>query len=768
MKTFTCKIHHHAGQRGFSLIEVLVGIGIFAIGMLALGSLQGALTRSTAEAKIRTTAVNIAERVLEEQQGFAQVTGGTFSYTSIVDVTTPIVYDGTMTRSPGSPVGVRYYVTQDVTDYYYDLVSDSFTETKPTGVSIPDYKTVIVHVEWTDDLRDFVVQEGTETTGNLGGGSVEVSTTISKMSTVNAVQVAEQDDSDIIAPDIVYTPGDNPDIVSLGLGDNKFKESLTPEPKVYRDNLETRFDVVTYSQSNAGAFFLRREEFVAVSCDCTLNAASAENPGNTPVVWAGDEYTDPVAMTKPYGTEAANVQQSPLCGACCRDHHDADGSPLYDPSRPSGQYGENGDHLHYYRQGGNWQVAGGGDDYVEACRFVRKDGFFRLTQDFRLEGLNTFAADYLVTDAQVHEYSDYVIGEVYDANDPNSYVMSAITLGDGYQLVADPPAVHTADRTASGDPVLDTDLTLGYTYLPTATSASFQQLRARSIYVDSLSSDLRDVIECLEGKSDTDKENNPNICDQGDVVLDRTGSTNILELIPFFEVQTTYLNDWQKENAGSSEFSLTNDTVSTSDASGPTHSRGKVTNLSTDGYDWVHITANRDVTAITSTDLINNRTDLQLPTVGDEWPPGDIEVITGAGSPSFDGVVVSGILTSEVNGLKAANVHVTGTETICDYMTTTGEFTCFIPTSASSPTLTVSGFDKPPKTIYLCSNYQWVGTSPNYELPVENPGSFSDPKDVDLSNALATPSNPTGTEPTYQLYLTEDSCPADPGGGWGG
>ena len=73
MKEFRDQFHHQAMQRGFTLMEVLIGIAIFAIGMLALASLQGALTRSTAEAKVSTTAVDIAEQIIEGQRGFAQV-----------------------------------------------------------------------------------------------------------------------------------------------------------------------------------------------------------------------------------------------------------------------------------------------------------------------------------------------------------------------------------------------------------------------------------------------------------------------------------------------------------------------------------------------------------------------------------------------------------------------------------------------------------------------------------------------------------------------
>ena len=41
-------------QKGFNLLEVLIGIAIFVIGMMALASLQGNLTRSASDANART------------------------------------------------------------------------------------------------------------------------------------------------------------------------------------------------------------------------------------------------------------------------------------------------------------------------------------------------------------------------------------------------------------------------------------------------------------------------------------------------------------------------------------------------------------------------------------------------------------------------------------------------------------------------------------------------------------------------------------------
>ena len=788
MKHFRDKFRHHSNQRGFSLMEVLMGIAIFAIGMLALASLQGALTRSTAEAKVRTTAVNIAEKIIEEQRGFALVSGGTFSFADIVDVSidSPIIFDSTMTRDPASVdlVGVTYTVTQDVTDYYYDLTLDvdpdtnAFTTTAPTGAITADYKTVLVTVAWDDD-RSFVIDESRSTTNNdvdpalnFGGGFIQLSATISSISATTALKVTEEEDGDIIAPPIAYAPGLNPDIVALDLGGNKLKETLTPEPKVFRDNLETRFDVITYAQ-NDGNFFLRREEFVAVSCECTLRAANASFPGFRPAIWAGDEYIESDPVTKAYGEAISNVAQSPLCDTCCRDHHDGGGSGsepdpgiiLYDPSRLVGEYvSDGGDHKHYSRASGGsavLPVASAGDDYVEACRFIRVDGFFRLAQDFRLEGINSFPEDFLITSGEVTDYSNFVTGEVYNkdiasrnyTSSASPYVNAAIGIGNGYHADASPPMVVPPDRTPLEEtPIPAGDLTFDYTNLPTSTGATFQQLRSRSIYIDYLSLDLRNVITCIEEAAD---EAAAMECESGDVKLDQSGSVNVLELIPFFELQTTFLSDWAKNDSGDVGFSVTNEPVETNN----THTRGRATKLTDLGDDVVTAIANRGVSGLTATDPINNNTGYLLS------GQGEIRVIVSAGNPETpSGRTITGTIRSDVGGLKASNVSITASDAICNYVSASGVFTCFIPDSAISEKMIIGNFQKPPNTIFICSSHQYnfAGGSPG-ELEVKNNNDTgTQTKDIDLTRALTEPVDPATQ---YVIWLDDEACPT--GGGIG-
>ena len=155
-----------------------------------------------------------------------------------------------------------------------------------------------------------------------------------------------------------------------------------------------------------------------------------------------------------------------------------------------------------------------------------------------------------------------------------------------------------------------------------------------------------------------------------------------------------------------------------------------------------------------------------LPTPIGTWPPGDIEVIIGADSGPPSGRTIRGTIISDVGGLRAANIILTATNAICNYITTSGEFTCFIPTSTNTPKISISNFQKPPKTVYVCSTHQYnaVGSTPG-ELEVKNNNDTgAQTKDIDLTYALETPLSPATP---YVIWLDEDPCPTG-GGGFGG
>ena len=657
-------------QNGFSFMEIVVAIAIFAIGMLALAKLQGNLTRSSANANVRTVATNIAEETIEGLRGFAyQGTDVNGVYPAYEDIATSAA--ATETRG-----GIQYTINTTVSDWYYEIASDTFMQwadyvtaykarvggnSEPTN-SFSDYKLVSVNVTW-DDTRPWLIDETQNFTTDTG---ITLSAVISSNPASNTGGIVANDDEvDLFVPSVNYSPGTNPEIIQLALGGDKFKETLRPDPTVFRDNelVETRFDVITYSQNATGTLFVRREEFLSVSCECELNVApaTAEDGGRRPTVWSGDEYSEANFVKKPYGTPSLNANnQSAFCDVCCKDHHDGgssaddleSGAILYDP-------------------GGTLQeVTSDGGLYVESCALVRKDGFFRVAQDFQQVGVNAFAQDFLDDTSEVSTYSGYVTSAV------STY---ASGVSSGYE--SSPP---TFPLPAVGSSA--TDLWNNETMLPlviggggfggaAGVTYTEQQLRNRGIYFAYIRNDLQSVITCLNGGGSAAD------CTSNDVILDQTGSTNVLELLPFFDLRLTLLSRWN-------EVPINNpvDTTNQPIASGNTHSRGVASSGSRQGTSLVSAKGHPGNIGLTDTDPIEPNFTTTA---------GTITVANTVGDPAFDPTftVITGDITQSVGGgLNAADVYIDSvTDMICD-RTNTG-FQCAI--TGSSPSFKIAGWGKP-------------------------------------------------------------------------
>jgi len=668
--------HCKRSQAGYTLIEVLVGIVIFALGMMALAQLQGSLSKSSADSNARTVAINIAEETVEALRSFSQVTAS-----NTVDAFNNIV-NRTQTVQRG---GIDYTVASTVTDYYYNPATQAFQTTKPDpDIVNADVKRLELTVAWGVS-QNFQIDE-TQATNGLGTGSITLVDLISSFTTSTAAKVVLNNAADgLYAPPVDYNPGQNPDIISIQLGNNKFKESTTPLPDVIRANelAETKFDVVTYSQNDLGATFLRREEFLAVSCECTLRApVSGTQSGRRPTVWEGTEYSEGEFVAKPYGVSASQVQ-SIYCDLCCRDHHDggtgandiaADpGLSRYDPFRLADDYHTTGaflgDHKHYNRDrtGALVLAASDGDRYVEACRFVRKDGFFRVAQNLRQEGLNAFPADYLDDSAEVGDYSDYVTAAV-------SAYEAAMGSTDGYEQT---PPLLTAPQNMSPAVVFPASS------IATATQmrdgyVTQQQLRSRGVYLDYMSDDLRAKINCL------DAGGTGPACDVPDV-------TSALEIIPFYDVQLTWLARWN-ETPNNNPIDVSNEAIADNNA----HDRGVAVLQTGYGYSTVSSAVHKGNLGLTGTDPIDprfgsNEASYNLYALAVDYDT----------PPVLSSIVIKGTITSSVAGVKAADVEIEATGAQCD-RTNTG-YECVLVAGATSPRLRIFNYYKPNTVLIGCS-----------------------------------------------------------------
>jgi len=674
------------GNSGFTLIEVLIGILIFAVGMMALAKLQGNLARNSGDSNARTVATNIAEEAIERTRVFQQIDsdGIHAAYNDIVDRTETIERAGNV-----------FTVVTDVTDYYYDASVDEFTTEVPTGVGKSDFKQIDLTVTWNTG-QEFQVDAANTTNGRLGSGSIRLTDVVSSIpsgaggkATVGGVGGGS------FAPPVNYNPGENPDIVSIQLGANKFKESTTPLPDVIRADelVETTFDVVTYSQDEAGATFLRREEFRAVSCECTLQIPASESEGGLrPTVWDGYDYTEGEFVSKPYG-EPRNNLQSQFCDICCRDHHDGGtgskdvaedpGRSKYNPFRYTDNYFVGdvgalaGDHKHYGRSatGGLVLADSDGDYYVEACRMVRKDGFWRIAQDLRQEGLNAFPAHYLDDESEVGVYSGYVTDAVSayeDATDPDNGVNPT----DPYE--SSPPNLPSP---TSIDPTLvfPASTYATATEFPSATGEKEQQLRTRGIYIDYLSDVLRARINCLDnGGTGVD-------CEVPDV-------NSALEIIPFYEVQLTWLARWN-ETPNNNPIDVTNEAI----ANDNSHDRGRATLESGFGYSTINSAVHGGNLGLTGTDPI------------DPWFANGVKnynlyaLAVDYSTPPPAGFVFYGEILSAVPGLFAANVEIVSKDAQAQCDRTNTGFECVIDYEATNPLLKVYNYFKNNTSLVACS-----------------------------------------------------------------
>jgi type II secretory pathway pseudopilin PulG len=691
--------------RGFTLLDVVLAIAIFAFGMLALIQLQGGLTRSHSDANYRTVAVSLAEELIETYRGFSQPfasDNGRVDYAEIVSSDAPELHPY---------AGTNYYVERTVTDYYHvpdPLNPDAtpFSTEKPVGVVLSDFKVVELRVTWSPIGQ----------LEALGSDELLVREIIPSTPSLIGANIVADDDGEPGTPPVDFTPGERPDIVSLSLGEgtDKFKESTKPQPDVDRGAFQTWFDVVTYSQGDLGAVFLRREEFLAVKCDCELFSSNAGG-GLRPTLWAGYEYTEGEFVNKYYGERATGTPDDLYCDICCRDHHDGgstDPEHVYDPFG-----GGSGDHPHYGRDNqGNiiptpvQPNQGRDSEYVEACRLVRKDGFMRVTHDAFQQTLNGFQEGYLSFTENVDAYSDYVTSAVtahyesdqasFDQPEDVSYVIPAST------------------------PATATDL-------PTVYYAHSQQLRSRAVYTDYLTREAQDNLNaCFDNLGNPTPDN---------LGCNIPNASSPLEVYPFFELQMTWLDRWNEKPVGD-PVDVTNDKIQ----SGNTHSRGlaycgdrKNPSCIGGGQVDVIITSHNGNLGLTATGAIDpdyesdlNERLLYVDVNLDNTPQPDV------------GKVVAGSLTSGVRGVDAADLVLTPDNALCGQ--TDVDYSCLVSTGGG--TLKVSDYYKNRTALWVCSDgLVTVGSTPS-----------ADPVGGTSSVTFALPASNL----TADIWIANDpSCP---------
>lgn len=115
-------------KRGFTLIEVLIAVVIFGVGLLAVASLQGVARKASYEAVQRTTATHLAESLLERMRANPRGLNTYVSGSLEVEYTeTAAPAAGAACNSAASPCSPAAMATSDLAQWW-NLVTGA-TET---------------------------------------------------------------------------------------------------------------------------------------------------------------------------------------------------------------------------------------------------------------------------------------------------------------------------------------------------------------------------------------------------------------------------------------------------------------------------------------------------------------------------------------------------------------------------------------------------------------------------------------------------------------
>lgn len=422
-------------QKGFSLIEALFSALILGIALLALAGFQAVALQDSSLIKARSVATSLAQEKLDDLRSFTYLTDGDTSDDSSAATTTNYCGQGTFCFSEiddnvggQEEAGGSLKIPTGTVSGYLDSYTREWTVTcsaeaaatafsfSTTCDSTTVAKLVTVRIFWTDS-------KGASQEVRLQG--VIYAMDPSRVARGAASSFSTQ------KPQQSYTPIGVPDAVPVPIssGDGKFKESSKPLPDVSSKgySLRTEFDAVSYTTVGGASKKDSQFEFATVNCVCEYAGSGSGYPASY-FYWDGANLQVKVpgaTVTKMTGTAPtiSGDKQDPLCDECCRDHHDSEapgaGSPttaLYDPDRPAADYtGSN--HKHYYYTDANDPTQGlvevaesAGNFYLEACRFVRVDGLYRLLQDWRaLDMVVMPKDDYLETTTTLTAYQTYLV-----------------------------------------------------------------------------------------------------------------------------------------------------------------------------------------------------------------------------------------------------------------------------------------------------------------------------------------------------------------------
>lgn len=538
-------------QQGVALLEVLIAFVIVTISVVALYQLQNIYLRNEITASARLTALHIAESKLDDLRTFSSlssVSSGIPAYDDIGDNTGGVIASGAISSNNANVGNFIYNLSWDVT---------------PQSGS----RDITVTVSWLDN--NTIENSGIEQVQLFG--SVTPAQRIDKDRLNNIGKLGND------KPIVTYVPNEQdvaPTVIPIVLGDSgSIKATTRPLPDIGKNGSNTfvQFDSVTYnSSSNTQAL----DDYVTLSCDCSYIADGEALTPAIPYITDNNLLYWKTGLPSSSSKKRGASTKSALCAVCCENHFDVKDSSKFDevynrlnPVPAKYNILKSGSTYSYSLASGST-----GSSYVDSCRLMRIDGYYKPMPDWNLVKLIVMDSNFLdKTNAKYNSnytnYQSYVSYVVYtyiswlktnipyDSN-PNNIstdnpILSIETFDGWYASGGHGFAVD-----GNGDSTLNISMLANKT----------KQLISRGIFVDILSQDLMNKDLKI-------------IDDSGNI------SEDFLSKVPFYDINMTKLTRWHPNpNDDTSVVSVTSDPISdlkATDSYYGVYSRGFLTTGST-------------------------------------------------------------------------------------------------------------------------------------------------------------------------------------------
>lgn len=484
-------------HKGFGLLEILITLVLLGVGVAGLVSLARGMLSTAREGGRYEIAMRLAESKLDEFRNFNEIRTATPPLTAYKDIST-----GSNNQSLSYD---NYGVSWTVSNQYLNGGVWSTTQPATYLYDYPQRKLIVVTVTWEDNSGD-------DRSLQLAGAISPTGSFTSEETGDGLVKPRE-------GPKVDYTKGSVPDVVAIELGDGNNKETSKPLPNISKGSGSSRtiqFDTATYLTTNGISTRKAMQDTATVYCSCTFsgNSGSAYLPANPTYIESSKVQYWKVGsqLNKSIGAlDGKDNQQGTLCSTCCSEHYDVNSQGF------AGYFSPLNTSRGRYQASGSSLVAASTGDYLDACRFIRIDGFYRPAPDWRLASLTSFSASFLNDVTNLANYQAYV---VYVVTEHAKWQKAAFagTTDSSWSAPNSSPAIQSFNSWLAANRAGDSTTAL-------STSIGSRQLISRGIYVDIMPPSYL-----------------------SDEVFKGGVSEPILAKIPFQDVNMTLLSEWSSSD----------------------------------------------------------------------------------------------------------------------------------------------------------------------------------------------------------------------------